>query len=144
MTKKATVSKTVTANAAPAPAFQFFQGNLSVSAGRPTITLRKGGLIVLSKATVDLLGEEVAHVQLAYDPKTGAVGVRACDAETAGRYTLRKQLKNPARLIGGKRFFKHYNLDITTAATYDAEDFGDGIVGFRLPVNGTEGGPKNS
>ena len=134
MTK--TTNNTATSKTA-APSFEFFEGNVSVSSSRPQITLRKGGLIVLSRATVDMLKgdapDDVTHVQLAYNASNGSVGVRACELGTAGAYTLRSQKKNPARLIGGKRFFKHHDLHVTAAATYIAEDFGNGIVGFRFP-----------
>ena len=126
------MSKTATATAAPS--FNFFEGNVSVSATVPQITVRKGGLIVLTRAAADMLrdGDQVTHVQLAYDPKTGIVGLRSCELGTAGAYTLRHHKSNASRLIGGKRFFAHYGLDITAAKTYTPESFDNGIVGFRL------------
>ena len=127
------MTKTATSTTA-APSFQFFEGNVSISSAVPQITVRKGGLVVLTKAAADMLndGDTVTHIQLAYDPSTQIVGIRSCDLGTAGAYTLRHHKSNPSRLIGGKRFFKHYSLDITAAKTYTAEDFGDGIIGFRL------------
>ena len=125
---------TKTATTTAAPSFNFFEGNVSVSAAVPQITVRKGGLVVLTKAAADMLsdGDQVTHVQLAYDPETQIVGIRSCELGTAGAYTLRHHKSNPSRLIGGKRFFKHYGLDITAAKTYAAEAFADDIVGFRL------------
>ena len=126
-----------TENAA-APSFEFFEGNLSVSSSRPQITVRRGGLMVLTQAAVAMLGDGVSHVQLAYDASTGIVGIRSCNEDTAGRYTLRSQKKSPSRLVGGKRFFQHHGLEIAEAKTYAAEDFGDGIVGLRLQADQSE------
>ena len=133
---------TTPASAAPETGFEFFQGNATESRTRPQITVRRGGLMVLTRAAVDLLGDDVTHVQLAHNPKTGAVGVRACDAEVSGCYRLRKQKNSPSRLVGGKRFFRHHGLDIDKARTYDAQDFGHGIVGFRLNGDEAEAKPE--
>ena len=121
-----------TGNTLSVTGFEFFQGNATESRTRPQITVRRGGLMVLTRAAVDLLGNDVTHVQLAHNPKTGAVGVRACDAEVSGCYRLRQQKNSPSWLVGGKRFFRHHDLDIDKARTYDAQEFGQGIVGFRL------------
>lgn len=37
-------------------------------------------------------------------------------------------------MIGGKRFFKHHGHGADTAKTYEAKDFGNGIVGFHLEL----------
>jgi hypothetical protein len=128
-----TTSTTSTATTvSPATDFEFFEGSLSVSAARPQITIRKGGVIVISRAVAVMLGDKLSHVQLAYNPKTGAIGLRATGADTPGAYQLRPQSKGPGRMIGGKRFFKHQGLDADQARTYEATDFGNGIVGFVL------------
>jgi len=125
---------TATAATATATGFEFFEGTLSVSATRPQITIRRGGVIVITRAVAVMLGDKLSHVQLAYNPKTGAVGLRAAAPETPGAYQLRPQSKGPGRMIGGKRFFKHHGLDADKAKTYEATDFGNGIVGFFLEV----------
>lgn len=128
-----TTNTTSTASTAPtATDFEFFEGNLSVSAARPQITIRKGGVIVISRAVAVMLGDKLSHVQLAYNPKTRAIGLRGTGADTPGAYQLRPQSKGPGRMIGGKRFFKHHGLDADQARTYEATDFGNGIVGFVL------------
>ena len=114
------------------PNFEFFQGTLSESSTRPQITVRRGGLMVITRAAVDMLGDAVTHVQLAYDAKTGTVGIRTATEDTAGAYRLRTQPKGPSRLVSGKRFFQHHGLTVDKAHTYTAETFGNGIVGFRL------------
>jgi hypothetical protein len=124
---------TDTATTPATPDFEFFQGNLSESRTRPQITVRKGGLMVLSRAAIELLGEGVTHVQLAYNRKSGAVGIRAAAEDAPGCYRLRTQPKSPGRLIGGKRFFQHHDLTVDRARSYNAEELGHGIVGFRLP-----------
>ena len=127
-----TTNTTSTAATSTATDFEFFEGSLSVSAARPQITIRKGGVIVISRAVAVMLGDKLSHVQLAYNPKTGAIGLRATGADTPGAYQLRPQSKGPGRMIGGKRFFKHHGLDADQARTYEATDFGNGIVGFVL------------
>ena len=122
---------TATTNTAT-PNFEFFQGTLSESSTRPQITVRRGGLMVITRAAVDMLGDAVTHVQLAYDGKTGTVGIRTATEDTAGAYRLRTQPKGPSRLVSGKRFFQHHGLTVDKAHTYTAETFGNGIVGFRL------------
>ena len=116
-----------------APDFEFFQGNLSESRTLPQVTVRKGGLMVLTRAAVDLLGDDVTHVQLAYNRKSGAIGIRASAEDAPGCYHLRTQPKSPSRLVGGKRFFRHHQLPCTEAQTFSIEDFGNGIIGFQLP-----------
>ena len=120
------------------PTFEFFEGNLSESSAKPQVTVRKGGLMVVTRAAVDMLGDEVSHVQLAFDAKRRAVGIRAATDEAAGAYRLRTQQKSPARLVGGKRFFKHHGLDTDKAATYEVQDFGNGIIGFVLEAESVE------
>jgi len=41
-----------------------------------------------------MLGEKLSHVQLAYNPKTGEVGLRAAAADAPGAYQLRPQSKS--------------------------------------------------
>ena len=117
-----------------APDFEFFQGKLTESRTLPQITVRRGGLIVLTRAAVDMLGEGTTHVQLAYNGKSGAVGVRASAQDAPGCYRLRTQGKSPAKIVAGKRFFGHHGLAVDKARTFAAEEFGNGIVGFRLPT----------
>ena len=94
----------------PAPSFKFFEGNASESRTKAQVTVRRGGLMVITQAAVDLLGENPTHVQLAYDAETRAIGIRSCAPEASGCYTLRTQAKSPSRLVGGGRFFKHHGL----------------------------------
>ncbi len=129
-----TTQTTNTATTDAATEFEFFEGGISVSSTRPQITLRRGGVIVITRAAAVMLGDAFTHVQLAYNPKSRAIGLKAATADTPGSYLLRPQTKGPNRLIGGKRFFNHHGLDITKASTHEATDFGNGIVGFILPA----------
>ncbi len=138
MTTPSAATDTTTTTASD---FEFFEGTLSVSSARPQITIRKGGIIVISRAVAVMLGDKLTHVQLAYNPKTGAIGLRAAGADTPGAYQLRPQSKGPGRMIGGKRFFKHHGLDADQARTYEATDFGNGIVGFILAPAATAAAP---
>ena len=134
------MTTTRTANT-PAPSFKFFEGNASESRTKAQITVRRGGLMVITQAAVDLLSENPTHVQLAYDVETRAIGIRSCAPDASGCYTLRTQAKSPSRLVGGGRFFKHHDLDTDKATTFDAVDFGNGIMGFVLPAAATADTP---
>ena len=114
------------------PSFEFFQGVATESASKPRITVRRGGLMVITKAAADMLGEGADHIQLAYDRNTGAVGMRAVEKGTAGCYRLRSQRKSASRIVGGKRFFSYHEIDTAQATTYEAKDFGGGIIGFVI------------
>ena len=114
------------------PSFEFFQGVATESASKPRITVRRGGLMVITKAAADMLGDDADHIQLAYDRNTGAVGMRAVEKGTAGCYRLRSQRKSASRIVGGKRFFSYHEIDTAQATTYEAKDFGGGIIGFVI------------
>ena len=112
--------------------FEFFQGTVSESSSLPRITVRRGGLMVITRAAVDLLGGDVSRVQLAYNRKTSDVGIRAAAEEAPGSYLLRIQPKSPSRLVSGKRFFHHHGLPVEKAKTFPAREYGNGIIGFRF------------
>ncbi len=46
---------------------------------------------------------------------------------------LRAQPNGRSRLVDAKRFFAHRGLAIDKARGLEVEDFGGGVVGFRLP-----------
>lgn len=74
-------------------------------------------------------------MQLAFNRKTGAAGIRAAAAGTPGSYRLRHQKKGAGRQITGKRFFLHFGLDLTAPArSFDVTDFGGGLIGFTFEV----------
>ena len=102
--------------------FEFYQGTASEST-TPKITVRKGGQLVLTSGAVEMLGEGVSHVQLAYNAKKGVVGIRGAGDDTQGRYRLRSQKTGGSRLVTGKRFFAHNGLTIERARTFDAEAY---------------------
>ena len=45
-----------------------------------------------------MLGEDVDHVQLAYNAKKGVVGIRGAGENAKGRYRLRSQKNSGSRL----------------------------------------------
>ena len=49
---------------------------------------------------------------------------------------LRAQPNGRSRLVDAKRFFAHRGLAVDKARGLEVEDFGGGIVGFRLPEEG--------
>ena len=120
------------------PAFEFFEGNLSESNSSPQVTVRRGGLMVLSAAAAEMLGEGVEKVQLAYDRSSKTVGIRAASGDAPGAYLLRHQAKSPNRLVGGKRFFTYNGIPTEKAATFEAVRYGDGLIGFRMSGGGVE------
>ncbi len=111
--------------------FEFYQGTASESTS-PRITIRKGGQLVLTSGAVEMLGENVDHVQIGYDAKTKVVGIRGAGEDAQGRYRLRSQKNGGSRLVTGKRFFAHNGLTIGKARTFDATAYDGGIVGFQL------------
>ena len=141
-TKTKTTARTTTIT----PSFEFFEGVVSERAGKPRITVRRGGLMVITRAAAELLGDSVELVQLAFDRATGAVGMRAAEKGAPGAYRLRAQYKGPNWTVGGRRFFDHYGIDTGKATTFDVTDFGDGIIGFVMTPEGgsTVTGPKAS
>ena len=128
------------------PSFEFFEGIVSERASKPRITVRRGGLVVITRAAAELLGDAVELVQLAFDRATGAVGIRAAAKGAPGAYRLRAQYKGPNWTVGGRRFFDHYGIDTGKATTFDVTDFGDGIIGFVTTAEGasTTASPKAS
>ncbi len=113
--------------------FQFFEGTRRESNTAPRFTVRRGGLMVLTPAAVEMLGDGTTHVRIAFNPKARAVGISSAPEEVSGRYRLRTQKNSRSRLVDGKRFFAHHGLSFEKARSFDAEDFGEGLIGFRLP-----------
>ncbi len=125
--------------------FVFFEGSTSENTA-PRITVRKGGQMVLTHGTVEMLGGGVTHVQLGFDPKTKRVGIRATGEDAKGSYRLRSQGANGLRLVAGKRFFAHYGIEIGKAQRFDTEKLEDSLVGFCLAEEPVEeqGGDKTT
>ena len=111
--------------------FSFFEGTKTQHV-EPKITVRRGGLMVLTQGAVDMLGDDVTHVQLGYDDATQAIAFRAAPEGAKGRYLLRQQKNGSTRLVDGKRFLKHNGLKVDQARSFDVETFGDGLIGFKL------------
>jgi hypothetical protein len=114
--------------------FDVFEGSQTENT-TPRTTVRRSGQTVLTRAAVALLGEDVSHVQVGYDPTTKAVGIRPAPEGARGRYKLRR-MANRSGLVDGRRFFAHHGLSVGEARTFDAQDFGKGIVGFHLTEPG--------
>ena len=114
--------------------FEFFEGARTDNRA-PKITVRRSGQVSLTGAAVALLGEGVTTVQLGFDPVTKAVGIRPAPEGSRGRYKLRQQA-NRSGLVDGRRFFAHHGLSLGEARSFDAEAFGQGIVGFRFTEPG--------
>ena len=118
--------------------FLFFEGNTTESASTPKITVRKGGMLILTKAAIDMLGDEVTHVQLAFNPKDRAIGLRGATEDCRGCYRLRAQRNSVSRMVDGKRLFALHGLTAEKAQSYGVEQYGDGIIGFQLSDSNTE------
>ncbi|MDY7091588.1 MAG: hypothetical protein SX243_01310 [Acidobacteriota bacterium] len=112
--------------------FTFYEGTSSESAEVARVTVRKGGILVLTAAAVAMLGDGVERVQVGFNPETGAIGLRAADEGARGAYGLRQQKGSLSRLVDGKRVFAHHRLTADKARRYEAQDFGDGVVGIVL------------
>ena len=81
--------------------FDFYEGPASDSTSHPRITVRRGGVLILTRAAVEMLGEGVSRVQVAYNPKTRAIGLRGMSGDGKGGYLLRKQANSVSRLVDG-------------------------------------------
>ncbi|MEM8996859.1 MAG: hypothetical protein AAGF23_18885 [Acidobacteriota bacterium] len=113
--------------------FQFYEGSTTDSAASARITVRKGGILVLTKATVEMLGDDVEAVQVGYNPETRAIALRPASLDAKGSYRLCGQRNSVSKLVDGKRVFRHHGLIAESSSSYDAESFGDGLIGFTLP-----------
>jgi hypothetical protein len=91
---------------------------------------------VLTEAAVAMLGESVEAVQIGFDPKARAVGIKPAAEGGRGVLKLRRQPNGRSRLIDAKRFFGHHGLTLETARGLAVEEFGGGVVGFRLAEEG--------
>lgn len=112
--------------------FNFYEGTANAHSQEPRITVRSGGLMVITPAAVEMLGDDVNYVQLGLNPKTNTVAIRKAADNAKGRYRLRTQKNSPMLLVGGKKFFTHHNLPVNKAESYDAKKIADGLVGFTL------------
>ena len=120
--------------------FDFFEGATSQHT-EPQITVRRGGLMVLTQGALDMLGDNVTHIQFGFDEATKAVALRAAPADAKGRYRLRHQKNGSTRLVDGKRFIQHNGLRFDKATRFDVESFGDGLIGFKLDLEPAEDKP---
>ena len=118
--------------------FEFFEGTATVNSTTPRVTVRKAGQLVLTEAAVAMLGEGVEAVQIGYNAKSRVVGIRPAADGVRGALKLRAQPNARSRLVDAKRFFAHRGLAIDKARGLEVEDFGGGIIGFRLPAEGAE------
>jgi hypothetical protein len=124
--------------------FEFFEGTATVNSTTPRVTVRKAGQLVLTEAAVAMLGEGVEHVQIGYNAKSRVVGIRSAAAEVRGSLKLRAQPNGRSRLVDAKRFFAHRGLALDKARGLAVEEFGGGVVGFRLPVEGAGADPAKA
>ncbi len=60
-----TTQNTTSTATATATDFELLDGTLSVSATRPLITVRRGEVIVITRAVGAMLGDKLSHFQLA-------------------------------------------------------------------------------
>ncbi len=67
------------------------------------------------------------------------VAIRPAAEGGRGVLKLRRQPNGRSRLIDAKRFFGHHFLAVETARGLAVEEFGGGVVGFRLPEEGVGG-----
>jgi hypothetical protein len=116
--------------------FEFFEGTATVNSTSPRVTVRKAGQLVLTEAAVAMLGEGVEAVQIGYNAKSRVVGIRPAPEGGRGVLKLRSQPNGRSKLVDGKRFLAHRGLAVPKAQGLEVEDFGGGVVGFRLPEEG--------
>jgi len=124
--------------------FDFYEGPTTDSASCPRITVRRGGLMVLTRVAVEMLGDGISHIQIGFNPETRAIGLRAAGRGTKGSYSLREQKGSVSRLVDGKRVFAHHGLTVEKAQTFDAQDFGDCVVGFVMEEGSEDSVPAET
>jgi hypothetical protein len=124
--------------------FEFFEGTATVNSTTPRVTVRKAGQLVLTEAAVAMLGEGVESVQIGFNAKSRVVGIRPAADGVRGALKLRAQPNGRSKLVDAKRFFAHRGLAVDKARGLEVEDFGGGIVGFRLPEEGTGEAPARA
>ncbi len=95
----------------------------------------------MTRAAVEMLGQGTERVQVGYNPKTRAIGIWKAGDGARGSYLLRKQAKSVSRLVDSRRVFAHHGLKVEKAQSFEAEDFGGGVIGFVLLEAEAEG-PK--
>jgi hypothetical protein len=83
--------------------FQFYEGSNTESTDVAKITVRRGGILVLTQKAVEMLGEGVTHVRIGFDSKSRAIGLKGTEPGARGCYRLRQQGKSLSRLVDGKR-----------------------------------------
>ena len=118
------------------------EGVATVNSTTPRVTVRKAGQLVLTEAAVAMLGEDVEAVQIGYNAKSRVVGIRPAADGIGGALKLRAQPNGRSKLVDAKRFFAHRALAVDRARGLEVEDFGGGVVGFRLPEEGAEAPAK--
>ena len=82
--------------------FEFFEGAATVNSTTPRVTVRKTGQLVLTEAAVVMLGADVEAVQIGFDPKARAIGIRPAVEGGRGTLKLRRQPNGRSRLIDAK------------------------------------------
>lgn len=112
--------------------FVFFNGSQVSKSATPKITVRRGGVLILNQNAVNMMGEDVSHVRIAYNPERRAVGVAKAPEDAPGRYRLRRQTDGTSFLVNAKPMFQHLGLTVAKAKSFDVEDFGGGIIGATL------------
>ena len=65
-----------------------------------------------------------------------SLSARRPPRKSRGAPKLRGAAEGRSRLVDAKRFFAHRGLAVDKARGLEVEDFGGGIVGFRLPEAG--------
>ena len=114
--------------------FEFFVNSQAPKNDAPMITVRRKGVLILTKKAAQMLGDDVKFVQIGYDAKSRSVALRKAESDTSGRYTMR-DMKNDTFLVNAKPMFAHYGLDVERAQSFDVKKFDKGLVGVTLPEN---------
>ena len=113
--------------------FVFFEGGLQTSPDTPNVTVRKGGLLVLTNAAIQMLGDDVTYVMIGYNVETGQIGIQRSSQGQKGSYFLREQKNSSSRLVDGRSMFSHHELSVEQSVRLTPEKISDGLIAVTLP-----------
>ena len=96
------------------------------------VTMNPAGLIRLSKATYQRMGEPKAFVIL-FDLVNNRIGMKPAALTTRNAYPVRLQGSNGSKIIRANRLIKEYRISLPmTVRFYDADTDEDGVLVLDL------------
>lgn len=121
--------------------FESFDRRQIPAQSHPMATLQRKGLLSLNRAAVVALGEPEA-LELLYDPKARAIGLRPIAISEHKAYPIRQQLGARSYMVSAAKLCSYYGIDTSTALRY-APTMVDGMLVIELDKSlGDATGPR--